>query len=378
MALLYGISAQQQSSNEDKPHTLSFLSARSSANKLLLDVLNGPTTAARKAAVDLNGKYYSAALTAGDILYAVAGGVTGVKRLDSLAIGAANTVLQSSGTVPQWASTLAGLTLASPTITGTLTATGVAITMGALTATTGTFSGGLLSGSLTAYGVTIGGNNDVTFTSTYGLVVGATRVLALTATGATFANAVSMGALTATTGAFSALLSANAGLTVTSGQTLTLTGATITGAPTWSSAQVMNVTGNVSGSAATVTGAAQAAITSVGTLTALAIGAGSTTNALVVTTTGAINSAFQYDGSNHLDLKNSSTGAVTLDAVGTNPRYTFRVGGTVLVTLVGTTTTLVGTLAMPAAITGSPAWASLAGSGSRTVVADANGVLSAP
>src|SRR3990167_9137858 len=74
-------------------------------------------------------------------------------------------------------------------------------------------------------------------------------------------NAVAMGALTA-----SGLISANAGLTVASGQTLTLTGATITGF-------TGNITGNCSGSAATVTGAAQSAITSLGTLTSLTTGA---------------------------------------------------------------------------------------------------------
>lgn len=59
---------------------------------------------------------------------------------------------------------------------------------------------------------------------------------------------------------------------------LVLTGATVTGAPTWSSTQTMNITGNVtgncSGTAATVTSAAQPAITSVGTLTSLVLSGG--------------------------------------------------------------------------------------------------------
>ena len=58
------------------------------------------------------------------------------------------------------------------------------------------------------------------------------------------------------------LITANAGLTVASGQTLTVTGATITGAPTWGSTQTLNT----SGTAATVTTAAQPSITSVGTI----------------------------------------------------------------------------------------------------------------
>lgn len=66
----------------------------------------------------------------------------------------------------------------------------------------------------------------------------------------TSAGALSIAAgFTATTGTFSGALAANAGLTVASGQTLTLTGATVAGAPTWSSTQSLNT----SGSAATLT-----------------------------------------------------------------------------------------------------------------------------
>jgi hypothetical protein len=65
---------------------------------------------------------YSAALTEGDVLYAVAGGVTGVKRLDSLAIGAANAVMTSSGTAPQWSTSL---TIVGITASGTITAGGL-------------------------------------------------------------------------------------------------------------------------------------------------------------------------------------------------------------------------------------------------------------
>ncbi|HEY6022262.1 MAG TPA: hypothetical protein VIY48_21110, partial [Candidatus Paceibacterota bacterium] len=60
----------------------------------------------------------------------------------------------------------------------------------------------------------------------------------------------------------SGLITANAGLTVASGQTLTLTGATVAGAPTWSSGQTIPgiaLTGNVTESGGarsiTVTGA---------------------------------------------------------------------------------------------------------------------------
>ena len=99
-------------------------------------------------------------------------------------------------------------------------------------------------------------------------------------------NAVAMGALTA-----SGLISANAGLTVASGQTLTLTGATITGF-------TGNITGNCSGSAATVTGAAQSAITSLGTLTSLTTGAITLTAAAITrnTSDGADNSYIEICG----------------------------------------------------------------------------------
>lgn len=45
--------------------------------------------------------------------------------------------------------------------------------------------------------------------------------------------------------------------------------------------------------------------------------AGSTSNALTNTTTGAINATFRYDASNRLDLSVSSVGSVTLDPAGT-------------------------------------------------------------
>jgi hypothetical protein len=73
---------------------------------------------------------------------------------------------------------------------------------------------------------------------------------ALAVTGASTLAAVTASGL----GAF------NAGLTVASGQTLTLTGATVAGAPTWSSSQAI-----------TLSTAAQPNITSVGTLTSLAV-----------------------------------------------------------------------------------------------------------
>lgn len=74
--------------------------------------------------------------------------------------------------------------------------------------------------------------------------------------------------------------------------------------------------------AGTLTTAAQGNVTSLGTLTALAIGAGSTTNALTVTTTGAIQGSFRYDGSNRLDVAVGSTGITSLTPVGAAARVT--------------------------------------------------------
>lgn len=126
MSLLFGLKALQQDTDEANPHILGYATARVAANALLVDVWNAATSAGREFAVDLNGKMYSGALTAGDILYAVTGGVTGVRRLDSLAIGTANQVLRvnSGATAPEWSSSLSGLTLASPTLSGTITVTG--------------------------------------------------------------------------------------------------------------------------------------------------------------------------------------------------------------------------------------------------------------
>ena len=200
MSLAAGISAIQQSAAASKPFIEGFLTARTVANDTLKEWWNGATVASIKAAIDKDGYFYSAAATAGDVPYFVAGGIANVKKMSVLNIGAANSVLVSTGSAPSWATTLAGLTLTSPTITGT-------------------------------------------------------------------------GAAAFSTLATSGLLSANAGLTVASGQTLTLTGVTVTGL---SANLTGNVTGNCSGTAATVTGATQASITTCANLTTVgALAAGS-------------------------------------------------------------------------------------------------------
>ena len=459
MSLLYGVSAIHQATAANRPHQFGHNTARTAANDTLFEVFNGPTNASRRFAIDLNGRPYlaTAALAVGDLLYGVAGGVTNLRRLDSLAIGAAGTVLRSTGTAPAWttatfpATAVAGDLLhasatnvwssladvatgsvlvsggvgvapawsASPTLTAltatTLTGTLATVSQPNVTTMAGLVTvGALASGSIASgFGsINIGANaltcgavtaSDVVtaaYTSSgvsktlLGLTNAGTSanssVRVLLATGVAVGTAsngsdilwqaagsvnvgqlvvntngsggssmifgvrTNAGALTnrltiaedgaftfAGTGAFSGLVSANAGLTVASGQTLTVTGATVTGAPTWSSTQTMNITGNASGSAATVTGAAQSAITSVGTLSSLTVG-GALAMSGTLTMTALVSTI--VPGATSWGVRNNAN---SLDNI--------------IITDAGVTTLR-----------------SLAGTGTRTVVADANGVLSAP
>jgi hypothetical protein len=106
MALLRGLKAIHQSAVANRPHILGHQTARSASNDTLCEIWNGPTNADRKFVVDKDGKPYSAALTAGDLLYAVAGGVTSVRRLDPLVIGTPYQTLRvnSAGNAPEWGS----------------------------------------------------------------------------------------------------------------------------------------------------------------------------------------------------------------------------------------------------------------------------------
>jgi len=108
-----------------------------------------------------------------------------------------------------------------------------------------------------------------------------------------------------------------------------------------------NLTGNVTGTApaGTLTGTTLASnvvtssLTTIGTLAAgavpaslvtagtfgtgaYAIAAGSTTNALVVTTTGAVQQSIRYDGSNRVDVAVTSSGAASISAVGASAAVT--------------------------------------------------------
>jgi len=152
----YAIGATQGDADETKSHFLAYTTARTTANTILFDIWNAATNAGRKFTVDLDGKPYSAAWTAGDVLYAVAGSVTGVKRLDSLAIGTAGQVchVNAGATAPAWTSTLAGLTsVTSAAFVGTLTGNVTGNVTGNLTGNvTGNASGS--SGSCTGNAAT--------------------------------------------------------------------------------------------------------------------------------------------------------------------------------------------------------------------------------
>lgn len=158
-------------------------------------------------------------------------------------------------TFPDAAATIAR-TDAGQTFTGVQAMTSPAITTSITTP----------SASFTAFA---GATTNLTIGGT-----GATAVVAipstLEATGTTGALTVAGGLYVAKAVNAAGLITANAGLTVASGQTLTLTGATVAGAPTWSSTQSLNTSGN----AATVTTNANLTgpITSVGNATTIASG----------------------------------------------------------------------------------------------------------
>lgn len=342
MALLFGAYFEHQSASANKPHIFSFATSRGAANDTLWELWNGGTSAARKAAVDLNGKYYSAALTAGDMVYAVTGGVTSLKRLDSLAIGTAGQFLQvnTGATAPEWTSVLS---TTFSVLGGTTGATALRISDVATDATNklgylvgrhytnaqADFLGMLLSGSTSDNRIYLGGGSAsrnaatqfVVFTAaTNTTVTGSIRFIINNSGVATFGAVDGTGSLQVHTGALNAagLVTALAGLTVSSGQTLTLTGTTITGTPTWSSTQGMNI----SGTAATVTTAAQPAITSVGTLTSLSVGA-ITSTGLIQTTLVTQQLSLRYDTSNHLAMTVGATGIVTYNATGAAASHSF-------------------------------------------------------
>lgn len=279
MAILYGFGWVQQGTDDSDAHYLGYNTPRAGANALLFDLWNADTSSGRKWSVDLNGKMYSAALTAGDILYAVAGGVSSVKRLDSLAIGAANTVLTSSGTAPQWSTSLS--------LAGTLVFTGTSNPPAAGALGIGSTTDTLILGASQNVVVEID-NDDSGATGTFSIRHDAAGG------GDSLFNVAEDGAVT-----------------VASGGSLVLTGTTVTGTPTWTSAQAI-----------TLSTASQPNITSLGTLTSLGVGA-ITSTGLIKTTLTSQQLALHYDASNHLAVTVASNGAVTYNATGAGAGHLF-------------------------------------------------------
>jgi hypothetical protein len=138
-------------------------------------------------------------------------------------------------------------------------------------------------------------------------------------------------ATTTTTLTASGLLAANAGATVANGQTLTLTGATVAGTPTWSSAQAI-----------TLSTAAQPNVTSVGTLTSI-----TTSGALTFTAAAAK----IIPGATSISLRNTADNADNLlitDAGAVTTRSTLTVSAGGLTVTSGGATVSSGTTAVQA------------------------------
>ena len=155
-----------------------------------------------------------ATYTAGDLLYA-----TAATTISKLGIGAANTVLTSTGSAPAWSSTLTSVTLSNSTLSGTVSGTPTWSSTQAVS-----ISGSAPAGSLT--GTTL-------------------------ASGVTASSLTSVGTLTSLTMGGTLTVGAN---------TLALASATVSGSPTWSANQAI-----------TLSTASQPNVTSLGTLTSLTI-----------------------------------------------------------------------------------------------------------
>ena len=280
MSLLYNLRAIGQKTDQTLFHSLGYTTARTTANTQLFALWNGATAAGVKFTVDLDGKPCSAAWTAGDLLYAVTGGIANVRRLDSLAIGGAGALLRSSGTAPAWT-------------TATFPATAAA--------------GDLLHGSATnVWSALAVGTVGKLLRSNGTIPAWSTATIPDTAVAGDLlhASATNVWGALADVAAGSVLVSGGVGL-----------------APAWSATPTVT-TLTATTLAGTLSTAAQANVTSLGSLTSLAIAAGSTTNALTVTTTGAIQQSLRYDASNRLDISVSAAGAVTLDAAGASASFT--------------------------------------------------------
>lgn len=154
-----------------------------------------------------------------------------------------------------------------PTTTGWTGLTPGSVAAGYVTSVSGTASRITVTGTVTPT-VDIASDyvGQATITTIGTLTTGAVPASLVTA--GTFPGAYS----------FTGLITASAGATIASGQTLTLTGGTVAGAPTWSSSQAI-----------TLSTAAQPNVTSLGTLTALQVDNLNVNGNTISSTSGAIN-----------------------------------------------------------------------------------------
>lgn len=291
MALVFGLAAVHQSAVANRPHYVGYATPRSAANDTLFEVWNGDDNTARAFVVDKDGKLYSAALTAGDLVYAVTGGVTGVRRLDSLAIGTAGQALRvnAGATAPEWGAVgSAGIDDAAVTYAKIQNLDALSVL--GRSANTAGVSASIAAGSdhqvLRRSGTAIGfGAVDLS------QAAAVTGVLPNANTTATSANTAS------------SIVARDASGNFTAG---TITATTLAG---------------------TLSTAAQGNITSVGTLTSLAVGA-ITSTGLIRTTLTTQQLSLRYNASNHLAVTVGSTGLVTYAATGSGASHQFS-GGTI-------------------------------------------------
>ncbi len=401
MALIYAIGAVQQSAASNKPHYVGFQTARSAAHDTLFEVWNGPTVSGIKAAVDLNGKYYSAAWTAGDLPYIVAGGVSNVKRMDTLAIGSAGKILRSDGSIPAWSTATFPLTAtagdllhASATNVWTSLAKGTALQVLQINAggTLPEWTSSVLAAAGTLTGATLAAGVTASSLTSVGTLVNLTVTNPITGSVSGSAGSVSGNAATAT-----ALQNAR-----------TINGVSFDGtAPIVVTAAAGTLTG-----ATLASGVTASSLTSFGTIVNLTVTNTLTAGAVSITTgisgvSLSVNSSAASVLRSDINgtppvvvLKNLDQTAVTLHAVRLLYNMAHTTGGDITAGEINvvkeqewTSTASTqdaklqvklskdGTSILVLEILGSTGVikiVSLAGSGSRTVVADANGVLTAP
>ena len=350
MPVPHGVAFEHPSASSSKPHYLSYATARTVADDDLFGLWNGPTSASRVVRINKDGQVqaanglvtlptYSFESDKDCGLYRIGANnvgvaVNGAKVLDvgTGGLGVTGTLNVSGAVTLDGAVTIGNATgdaltyhPSAWTLTNAVTITGTWTNLGAVT--TVDINGG------TVGGVTLDGT--ISGTPTWA------SSQAITLSTAAQASVTSLGTLTSLT--VSGLLTASAGLTLTgnliqatavsqvipgvtswgvrnnanNANNLILTDAgaatfrsTVDGITTLTATTVVgNLTGNASGTALTVTQAAQAAITSVGTLTTLTVD-DITINGNTISSAGASTLAITPTAGQAITFD----GTVTLDA----------------------------------------------------------------